>query len=151
MKNSMLFVNGEITPLMFRLQKEEGWTKKQAAQAVVAYKEFISLCVINRKKTQIESMVPSKAIDAVWHNHILYMKDYEYFQKQLGVMIYHNPSDGSEESKVRLKNLHQQTINFRSMVFRRKPNQAWLTKSGDCDCSNCNDICDTEIEACYGQ
>lgn len=70
-----------------KMQKS-GWSKKVSQIAVEEYKEFLLLCYLKPEG----AMVPSKRVDAVWHEHILdtqaYVKDCD---ELFGHYMHHNP------------------------------------------------------------
>ena len=71
-----------------KMIEEEGYTTEAATEAVDLYKIFLKLC----KKYPSVKLVPTKAIDDVWHQHILdtvqYFKDCEEI---FGGYMHHDP------------------------------------------------------------
>jgi len=117
------------------LDKEEGpgWSELQYKKAVDLYKKFIMLCC----KYPEESIVPTKEIDAVWHQHILDTKAYtEFCKKYFGTYLHHDPSVGigSEESKKELQELFERTdLLWQSEFgFSLKPSQKTFDCSATC-------------------
>ncbi|PNQ96647.1 hypothetical protein C1S70_22290 (plasmid) [Azospirillum argentinense] len=65
-----------------------GYTPEQATASVEAYRQF--LVVVAAKPNLI--LVPTKAADAAWHEHILFMDRYEADMKRLvGARVHHHP------------------------------------------------------------
>ena len=65
-----------------------GYTADQAAESVEAYRQF--LVVVAAKPNLI--LVPTKAADAAWHEHILFMDRYEADMIRLvGGRVCHHP------------------------------------------------------------
>lgn len=65
-----------------------GYTSDQAAASVEAYRQF--LVVVAAKPNLI--LVPTKAADAAWHEHILFMDRYEADMMRLvGGRVCHHP------------------------------------------------------------
>ncbi|MDQ2103418.1 glycine-rich domain-containing protein [Azospirillum isscasi] len=68
--------------------KLAGYTPDQAAESVEAYRQF--LVVVAAKPNLI--LVPTKAADAAWHEHILFMDRYEADMMRLvGGRVLHHP------------------------------------------------------------
>lgn len=57
-----------------KLARKNNWDKKFAMQAIWEYKKFVYLGVISS-----ESVTPSKVIDQVWHEHLLFTVGYRKF------------------------------------------------------------------------
>ncbi len=65
-----------------------GYTSEQATESVEAYRQF--LVVVAAKPNLI--LVPTKAADAAWHEHILFMDRYEADMMRLvGGRVHHHP------------------------------------------------------------
>ncbi len=56
-----------------KIAKKLGWTNDFARRAIKEYKRFVYLGVISK------SVTPSKVIDQVWHEHVLFTKGYRDF------------------------------------------------------------------------
>lgn len=77
----------EHPALVIRLQKKLGITPKVAARLFEDAKRFLYLCAVNTKPIS-----PNETLDFVWHEFILFMRDYECFcMKYFGRLIYHRP------------------------------------------------------------
>ena len=73
------------------------WPRNDAQLAIQLYKRFLWLMVRYGKDQMI---VPTKEIDEVWHNHILYTQRYfEDCQAIAGHYIHHLPSDFSDQDR----------------------------------------------------
>lgn len=82
-----------------KLSRKFGWEKSFALQAIIEYKKFIFLGVTS--KTPIS---PSRIIDMVWHEHMLFTKAYRQFCNDvIEYQFDHNPE---------LIPVHEQTIIF---------------------------------------
>jgi hypothetical protein len=76
--------------LAARMQAECGWKVKKTQAVLPAYLEFLGEA--SKKSTP----VPSPEIDNLWHNHILFLRDYLAFcQKNFGKIIFHEPSQAA--------------------------------------------------------
>ena len=70
-----------------KLSRKLNWEKKFALRAIWEYKKFIYLGV-----TSDFSVTPSKVIDQVWHEHILFSNGYRKFCKEIIKYDFdHNP------------------------------------------------------------
>ena len=57
-----------------KLSRKHGWTARFARHAIREYKKFVYLGVTNTIK-----VTPSKVIDVVWHEHLLFSRPYREF------------------------------------------------------------------------
>lgn len=99
-----------------KLVRENAWSEKRAEQAILEYKKFIYLCV-----TQNSVMVPSDAVDRVWHLHLLYTKNYwqEFCGQVLLQKVDHNPAQTEEQDT--MKQAYEQTLRMYENTFAQKP------------------------------
>jgi uncharacterized protein (TIGR04222 family) len=83
------------TALFERLRREQRWSAAQAAQALREYRRFVFLCCVAP-----DEMTPSKAIDAVWHLHLLFTRDYwdGFCAAALQRPLHHAPALGSSDA-----------------------------------------------------
>ena len=77
-------------PLDFvaKLAREQGWSRDQARAAIEEYRRFCFLSSVCD-----ETMVPSVAVDEVWHLHLTYTEDYwqRFCPDALGFALHHRP------------------------------------------------------------
>lgn len=88
----------DFTKIKVKLMKKLGWNTDYANQAEVWYKRFLILMV----RHPGQSVVPTPAIDEMWHAHILDTQRYAKDCKEIfGKFIHHCPSygDGDELEK----------------------------------------------------
>lgn len=57
-----------------KIARKSGWTNKFALRAILEYKKFVYLGVVSDFNA-----TPSKIIDKVWHEHLLFSKAYREF------------------------------------------------------------------------
>jgi uncharacterized membrane protein YgcG len=70
-----------------KLARKHGWTPRFARHAIHEYKKFVYLGVSSSGK-----VTPSKVIDVVWHEHLLFSRPYrEFCDHVLGRDFDHNP------------------------------------------------------------
>src|SRR5688572_11622441 len=81
-----------------RLARENYWTLDSTQKAILEYKKFMYLAA-----TSPNMVAPSKAVDVVWHQHLVFTQSYTDFCALLGKTIQHIPSTKNrfEEDKFR--------------------------------------------------
>lgn len=101
MKNQQLWetiqhtslVKGGDATLLEKVMKKTKWDRATTIKVMEEYRKFLYLSAIN------ESVVPSEMVDEVWHEHILFTKDYfERWPKILGKTLHHNPAVKGEKN-----------------------------------------------------
>lgn len=71
------------------------WQEDDALRCVQLYKNFLYL----QKKHLPQPLVPTREIDEVWHNHILYTQQYFRDCEQIfGHYLHHAPASPTEET-----------------------------------------------------
>lgn len=89
------------------------WQREQAEQCCRQYKNFLLL----QKKYIKNTIVPTRDIDEVWHNHILYTKNYfKDCLKIYGHYLHHQPAVSEKDARDLLP-LYQQTKTLYLNVF----------------------------------
>ncbi len=82
-----------------RLMSNLSWTEEEAETAIRQYRQFLGLAVKHPKQT----LVPSKLVDEVWHQHVLdtqaYPKD---CNRVFGEFVHHDPYFGTTAQGKRL-------------------------------------------------
>ena len=68
----------DLTNVLNRLVKIEGWPVKAAKTGIVLYRNFLYLLA----KYPNTLLPPSQEMDEVWHAHILHTRDYRNFCEQ---------------------------------------------------------------------
>lgn len=69
-----------------KLKHKHGWSDAQTNELIWEYKKFLYLSAI------LEAVIPPEIIDKVWHEHILFTKDYDRFTVDiLGKKLNHFP------------------------------------------------------------
>jgi hypothetical protein len=87
-----------------KLSRKHNWEKKFALKAIWEYKKFVYMGVISDF-----SVTPSKVIDQVWHEHLLFSSGYRKFCKEIIQYDFdHNPE---------LVSVDSQTEAFQSQYF----------------------------------
>lgn len=132
--------------IKYKLQlKSDGsdWTKDKTEWAEEEYKRYLTLIKIHSPK----SIVPSKLMDAFWHQHILDTKAYrEDCEKVFGKFIDHFPYFGiyGDDDRRNLLNSFEQT----KQLYRER----FYCEIGDTNSSRCEDHpCHVESECACRQ
>lgn len=77
----------QFEPLLHRMVDKYGWTTERAADVFEDLKQFLYLATIAKG-----TLAPSEAIDDMWHNFILFTRDYHDFCNRVaGMLIHHRP------------------------------------------------------------
>lgn len=102
----------DLQYLFLRLVNKLKWDPSEAEEIIRKYKNFLILRCLYPKKT----LVPTRDIDVVWHEHILHTKTYmKDCQEIFGKYLHHTPSSGSEKE---IKLLEEAYINT-SRLYRK--------------------------------
>lgn len=81
----------DLEPIKFKLMKEFGWALEYSDHVEVLYKGYLLLSQLNLD----QPLVPTKAIDEMWHQHILDTRKYEDdCARTLGRFFHHFPYFG---------------------------------------------------------
>lgn len=133
----MLDINAAInfqppSLLIKRFCDEHDVSESEAQERFEETKKFLVMCADDRQA----GLVPSKKIDAVWHQFILFSRDYFSFCELLGGYIHHQPSEvpqpnGYVETLERLKRNYG-SINPK--YWDREFAEGKDCSSGSCDC-----------------
>ena len=104
------------------LIKNHGWTERYAYRAIAEYKKFAFLTVVANHQ-----IVPSDAVDSVWHAHLLQTQSYwSIFCPQiLGKQLHHHPARGGKEERAEFHKLYLQTIASYQQYFGKPPIDIW--------------------------
>ncbi|MBJ7319219.1 MAG: hypothetical protein JHC96_10505 [Brevundimonas sp.] len=81
----------DLDPIAFKLAYDERWSLKEIDQTILEYRAMLQLI----RSSDGQSLAPSRAIDTVWHHHILdtqkYIADCEAL---FGRYVHHFPYSG---------------------------------------------------------
>ena len=104
------------TPLNFtqRLARDHGWSLEEARAAVDAYRRFCFLAVISPVP-----MTPSEIVDEVWHQHLIYSRDYwqVWCGERLQATLHHDPTPGGAEAQQTYRRQYAETLALHERVF----------------------------------
>ena len=137
--------------MCLRLAEKTGWSEEKMKIVISEYLRYIALIMLWKQGKIAIQATPSHDIDEVWHNHMLFTREYiQFCEKWNGEYIHHQPSynaDGSrpggwnahmtrEENKAVLQKAWAETREAYNNVFgENAPDTAWGTV-GEC-CSGC--------------
>lgn len=77
-------------------------TQKDCEQVILGLREYFHLCRLAGPKKMVA--MPSQAVDVVWHEFILFTRDYHSFCKQaLGRFLHHTPAEAMRGDNVQDK------------------------------------------------
>ena len=107
-----------------RLQREQRWSDAQVHDALREYRRFVFLACVARNEA-----TPSKAVDAVWHLHLLYTRDYwqTFCPQVLCTDLHHDPSGGAEHAP-RYRDQYAQTLASYARWFGPPSPTWWPTR-----------------------
>ena len=81
--------------------------------------------------------LPGRAVDAIWHRHILNTKKYMADSDEyLGRYLHHNPHMRMEKETSEPSTAWLNTIRVYKATFGMEPTQSWLVGQADCDCND---------------
>lgn len=92
----------DLSMVISKMMNSHGWSKEDADEACVLYRNYLFLLAKYPKK----SLPPSQDIDEFWHNHILDTKKYRAeCDKIFGKYMDHKPSYFLENKETEMKAL----------------------------------------------
>ena len=84
----------ELGHVVERMMREYNWPRRTILAACEQYRRFLWL---TKKYGQEHHLTPSKEVDEVWHNHILFTEQYsEDCDALFGRYFHHRPSNAPE-------------------------------------------------------
>jgi hypothetical protein len=121
-----------------RLAREQGWTASFTTLAIGEYRRFLLLFALEQrrqKQSPAQSgsrpnvhIVPSPAVDEVWHLHLLYTHSYwdVLCRGILDAPLHHVPADGSKGEAESLDQVYRHTLEIYERVFGGPaPSSVW--------------------------
>ena len=111
-------------PLTFtaRLARDRGWTLAEARAAIGAYRRFCFLAAISTSP-----MTPSEIVDEVWHQHLIYSRDYwdVWCGQVLRTPLHHDPTPGGLDAQQRFRAQYAETLALHERYFGPPPVELW--------------------------
>ncbi|WP_161882437.1 glycine-rich domain-containing protein [Deinococcus alpinitundrae] len=104
-----------------RLAGEEGWTLAFALAVLREYRRFVVLAA-----TAGQSVTPSRAVDAAWHLHLTYTRDYWLrLTPLLPATLHHDPSAGLADDSAHFARQYQETLTLYRARFGEPDSLIW--------------------------
>ena len=103
-----------------RLADENHWTKSFTDQAILEYKKFMYLAA-----TSNGMVSPSKIVDIVWHQHLIFTQSYDKFCQILGKNIQHIPSTHDKKDFKKFQEAASRTKHLYTKNFGEQPKTIW--------------------------
>lgn len=107
-----------------RLKDENLWTSNFAKEAIIEYKKFMYLATISN-----QMVAPSKIVDIVWHQHLIYTESYKIFCKILQKEIKHIPSNHNRDDFKTFEKAENFTKEVYESEFGNQPIEIWKFNS----------------------
>lgn len=113
-------------PFTLRLAEESfGCDLECTLMAIEEYRKFLFLAVVANF-----SVVPSPAVDEVWHLHLCCTELYWGKMYEIcGRKVHHAPSDGTDEDRELLSDGYQRTLEAYERFFGTPPELMWRSNS----------------------
>jgi hypothetical protein len=128
--------------LLNKLQAELGINREDAETLFTDLKMFLALCA-----TTTRSLAPTAALDAPWHQFVLFTKDYERFCREYcGRFVHHLPEDPFARPSMSAS--AAQTLSLARRVFGEELSASWLCAQG-AECTRCG-TCQSPCQAPCG-
>ena len=105
-----------------RLARDRSWTLEEARAAVNAYRCFCFLTMVSPSE-----MTPSEAVDEVWHQHLIYSRDYwdVWCGQVLRAKLHHDPTPGGPEAQARYRDQYARTLALHETYFGQPCAALW--------------------------
>jgi len=144
----------DLSNVRKRLLKEQTWTPEYTDKVIQEYRRFLLLCLRFPQMT----VVPSPAVDEVWHAHILHTRAYANdCQTFLGFFLHHSPSYGAEQIQKDINDFEKMLEKYKELFNGAPDSQVWsrnvrgkakigkkLAPKADVSCNGCNGTCGGE-------
>lgn len=130
----------DLEPVKFCLIKKKGWSLAKADKVSDLYLKFLMLIALYPDK----SIVPTEAIDEMWHMHILdTRKYYDDCKNIFGTFIHHFPyygvRDMDDETSMRIS--FEETLRLFEKHFGKKPYINGMSSDMIGQPASCDDFC----------
>jgi hypothetical protein len=92
----------------------EGWDERIADYSELRYRRFLCLHLLDRTLP----LAPPDDIDAWWHQHILFTREYARdCQRLFGEFLHHNPASDTDEDAELMAEAYARTARFYREAF----------------------------------
>jgi hypothetical protein len=114
----------DLAGVTAKLRHDQDWTEAEAATAVLRYRRFLCMYYLDRDLM----LVPARDIDKVWHQHILYTREYARdCERVFGSFLHHGPSTDDSEEQEELRTHFAKTETRYAELFGEPYVDTWLT------------------------
>jgi hypothetical protein len=105
-----------------RLAREHGWSIGFARTAILEYMRFCFLAAVSSTP-----VTPSEHVDAVWHLHLTYSRDYwdVWCKVILQTQLHHDPTQGGVLEQRRYRLQYAATLAVYERFFGAPPELLW--------------------------
>lgn len=103
-----------------RLANENFWTRHFTEQAILEYKKFMYLAA-----TSDFMVSPSKIVDTVWHQHLIFTQSYQDLCNLIGKQVQHIPSTRNKEDFEKFTQAKERTGKLYLNLFGEAPKGVW--------------------------
>lgn len=105
-----------------RLARDYGWSLSEARAAIEEYRRFCFLAVVSETP-----VTPSEEIDAVWHHHLIYSRDYwsVWCSEVLKMPLHHDPTPGGPDAQILYRRQYAQTLVLYETYFGASGADMW--------------------------
>lgn len=134
----------DLVKIKGKLISDKGWTKEEADTVEIWYKRFLIL----HAKYPGQKHVPNKAIDSMWHEHILNTRKYAADCENIfGEFMHHNPSY-DEKNQQKMQDVFTETNKYYRIEFGEdcttmfglvSPELLKVKNLDQSECTNCDD------------
>lgn len=121
------------------------------------YRRFFTLMVIRELHSELPRLTPSRAVDLMWHQHLIYSRNYKRLcnhvgatlrEPKLDLFIHHGPTNGGKEEQAMYEEQYENTLTFYQEVFNEAPppaiwprtNERFAGKVHIVDCNDCEAV-----------
>jgi hypothetical protein len=104
----------DLSAVKRKVVEEKGWSDEIAAYAELRYRRFLCMRLLNTPLV----LVPPPDIDAVWHQHILFTREYARdCEKLFGMFLDHTPATGDVRVAEAMQQGFVETAKFYVEIF----------------------------------
>ena len=120
----------DLEPICIKTMGAEegyGWSKEYALKIAGEYRRYLALCL---QGGESKPAVPCKAVDKLWHMHILDTQKYaDDCEKMFGYFLHHFPYFGmrGDDDMKNLEDSFAKTLSDYREAFGDEPSDVWLS------------------------
>ena len=104
----------DLAAVKRKVVAEKGWNQATADYAELRYRRFLCMHRLDRGR----ALVPLPDVDAFWHQHILFTREYAQDCDALfGEFFHHSPASGDKDEAQRRRPVLAETAEFYADIF----------------------------------